>query len=754
MASYFDYKVFIRAKDLQNAMAVCASLPAADEEPQIESISTVSHGRYLVACQGSGKGNMDCYYSLKAKSATYDCQIISISWSEEAGFAVLEKYDNGKETDKEFDLWDEDRDYESFDMSDADFDAEFGPFVATGAAAQQPEEAVAAPPAAFVIRTGAVSEIRGHTEELRIPNGVKEIAHDAFLGCRELKKLILPASVEYFFSVYPGSATGIEAIEVAKGNPHFASKDGVLFNKDFTELCIFPPARTGEYTIPPTVRKLSPAAFQSTLLTKLILSSAIEDVPTCCFEYSKTLSELSISTHDAQSDASIPRYVAKDGILYNSDMTELLCCPPARSGKLVIPESMQRIHERAFWVFDGPMDVMIQDSLAKNGGNKIGIEAFEVEEANPYFSAKDGVLFNKDFTEICMFPPARTGEYTIPPTVRRLSPTAFWRASLTRLIFSSALEDVHAHYFRKSKTLSEFAVSTQDAHAGASLPCYAAKDGVLYNSDMTELFCCPPARSGKLVIPEGVRRIREKAFKEIDGLTEILVPDGVTKIGKAAFSECKNLRSVRLPASLIRISPNTFSECRALTELKIPDSVTAIGGTAFRNCSSLTELKIPDGVTKIVDNTFDRCVSLTEIKIPDGVTKIGEFAFYGCKSLTEIKIPDGVTEIGQKAFAECRGLREVYLSASLSEIKDFTFDNCTALTTVLIPDSVTKICSFAFNFCEALTELVLPGGVTEIGEYNAFPKTCTLCVPHGSRTAVTLRNTKYKRTKAIPNAAK
>ncbi len=373
-----------------------------------------------------------------------------------------------------------------------------------------------------------------------------------------------------------------------------------------------------------------------------------------------------------------------------------------------IPEGVKRITVAAFkdrkWLrkIILPASVTSFDSISD--GDQTGIETIDVDEANPCYASLDGVLFNKDFTELCIFPPARTGEYTMPPTVTRLRQTAFQYTSLTKLTLSPVLDHIGAGYFKRSDTLSALCVSGDDVPTDARPSSFAVRDGMLYSADMTKLFFFPP-HCDVCSIPDSVTEIGEYAFSGCSSLTELSIPDGVTEIGSGAFDGSKSLRSIRLPASL-----------------------RSIGGEAFNCCQALTEITIPDGVTEIEERAFSYCEALTKITIPDGVTKIGKFAFSHCEALTEIAIPDGVTEILDNTFLACKSLRSVHLPASLQS----TGWN-------------------AFKDCKALTEITIPDGVTEINAYS-FSDTVTVRVMHNSPAERAARNAGCKNIKVIPNA--
>ena len=177
-----------------------------------------------------------------------------------------------------------------------------------------------------------------------------------------------------------------------------------------------------------------------------------------------------------------------------------------------------------------------------------------------------------------------------------------------------------------------------------------------------------------ITIPDGVTKIRDRAFSDCSSLQSIDIPNSVTEIGEKVFHFCSSLQSINVSkdnmhyASVDGILFNKdltvivrFPQKNDVKEYVIPTSVTEIGDWAFYGCSSLQSIDIPDGVTEIRNNAFSGCSSLQSINIPNSVTEIGHSAFSGCSSLQSIDIPDSVTEIGESAFSGCSSLEHIYL---------------------------------------------------------------------------------------------
>lgn len=97
---------------------------------------------------------------------------------------------------------------------------------------------------------------------ISLPDSLRIIGQRAFQGCESLTSVMIPRDVtEIGFCAF-ASCKSLSAIDVAEGNAIFSSLDGVLFNKEKTELIQFPSnSPLTEYTIPATVTTISVFAF-------------------------------------------------------------------------------------------------------------------------------------------------------------------------------------------------------------------------------------------------------------------------------------------------------------------------------------------------------------------------------------------------------------------------------------------------------------------------------------------------------------
>lgn len=109
----------------------------------------------------------------------------------------------------------------------------------------------------------------------------------------------------------------------------------------------------------------------------------------------------------------------------------------------------------------------------------------------------------------------------------------------------------------------------------------------------------------------------------------VVVPDGITDIGDRAFMFCNKVTEVILPESLQGIGLASFHGC-GFSHIKIPSSVTYIADTAFLCCTRLRELDLPEGMSVIANSLCCGCEELKRVSIPDSVVIIREGAFKIC----------------------------------------------------------------------------------------------------------------------------
>ncbi len=416
-------------------------------------------------------------------------------------------------------------------------------------------------------------------------------------------------------------------------------------------------------------------------------------------------------------------------------------------GSMFIPATIKEIDERAFYSCDY-------------------LKSFSVSSKSKYFSAIDGVLFNKDQTKLVRYPDNKNGSsYTIPDGVKYIATNAFEASApdkvilsegvlsigegafahsgIEEIVFSDTVTEIGKEAFGYCDSLESIALSASIAEISgdAFLDCdnissysvasgskhFSSINGVLFNKSKTKLVQYPCAREkSSYTIPDGVKYIGAYAFagnRELNkvipsddlvsigsnafarcGLQEFNIPDTVTKIGTFAFDDCY-IGKIVVPEGVTELSDGVFDGCNYLYSVTLPEGLKNIGSRAFHWCSSLKKITIPSTVTSIGDQAFKGC-PLTSIKIPENVTDIGKYVFYGCQ-LSSIKFPDSVKNIGTGALFDCPNLKSVTIGKGLENIGVDVFAICTNLESIKVDSENKNFVSVAgVLFNKAKTELI------------------------------------------------
>ena len=308
-----------------------------------------------------------------------------------------------------------------------------------------------------------------------------------------------------------------------------------------------------------------------------------------------------------------------------------------------IPDSVTSIGNHAFTACTGLTSVEIGNRVASIGKNVFvscsSLININVDGANPYYSSKDGVLFNNDKTELIKYPIGNSEtSYVIPDSVTSIGDFAF--------------------------------------------------------------YCCSSLTN--ITIPNSVTSIGEDAFDSCNGLTSITIPRSIINIGARAFVSCCNLTSVTIPDSVISIGDIAFNGCSCLTSITVDSgnpNYSSKDGVLFNKnktelitypaSNSRTNYEIPDSVTSIGGCAFDDCDSLTNITIPKGVKKIALNAFEGCSNLKDIYYSgteDDWKKISIESRNDCLTNATIHFNSSMpsEEITDgiYLFSNYTSLSLV------------------------------------------------------------------------
>ena len=350
------------------------------------------------------------------------------------------------------------------------------------------------------------------------------------------------------------------------------------------------------------------------------------------------------------------------------------------------------------------------------------LQNITVDPENEYFTSVDGVLYNKDETEIAAYPIGRPAEeYAIQDGVTTVGPYAFYAGrNLKKVDIPNTVTDIEKFAF---------------------IMCE--------NMDSVDL-------------PDGLKSIGENGFYSCN-LSEILLPDSLTQIGETAFNG-NPITEITIPAGVTEIGDSPFmgTDLERINVAEENERYYQEDGVLFdREENALvcypckksgTEYQIPDGISCINTRAFTGNKELEKIVIPDSMTEIKDAGLSSCSNLKEASLPEGIATLGRDIFSFDSGLTSLYLPASLSDcdkeflggtkftsieiapenaaLKEenqtiFTADEKTLIrhydtssSEYTVPDGVEEITNTGFESCKNLQSITLPDSAKTFGEYT------------------------------------
>ena len=589
-----------------------------------------------------------------------------------------------------------------------------------------------------------------NTGTLVIPDGVQHIPSRVFYGIR-YEKIVVPASV---VRISDRAFARAHCKEIVFEEAPAGVEEKTL---ELTEGVFMDMANLTDLTLPARIGLLD---FEGTNLVssnRNLLKINIVGRPT------------------PEQKAEKQYYTSNNGVVCNYDGSELVFVPKYIKGTYTIPAAIQVIGEKAFigcWELEG---VVIKDNV-----KKIKSEAFArcLALASIEFDYNGGSLEieSKAFYEC-------TNLYSVelPKQLQYLGSYAFgYTPKLTTVTINGASNAILEWGAFAEETGRNKGYVT-NIHLGAGAPAFDINsvfygcnlyvldvneynrnfnqiDGVLYNSDKTEILYYPYGMTGNYVIPDTITRIGQGVFENRANIASIEIPASVTEIDFYAFRNCVGLTSLTFAPRTkpLAIRASAFENCIALTSVSLPEGMTEIGGWAFANCTNITTIHIPSTMTnfalaeafygckKIKTITVDpdntkygiedgilyeknngQLVSVLfvpnaltgAVEIPSTVTSISEATFSGKSGITSISFANNQASedlvLGASVFANMTSLAEVRLPAGLKVIPTNAFKG-SSITSVYVPNSVEKVMPGAFANCKKLTTVTFEEGGNEL----------------------------------------
>lgn len=289
----------------------------------------------------------------------------------------------------------------------------------------------------------------------------------------------------------------------------------------------------------------------------------------------------------------------------------------------------------------------------------------EIDKENKNFNFENGILFNKEKTQMIIILPnaIKVDTLVVPNTVTTLKVSNLTSYSqLTKLELPESITYIDPSMFQTLK-INKITIDSNNS-------TYMATDEAIYSKDKTQMVFYF-IQKANVEIEERVKSINSYCFFKNKALTKIKLPSSLTQIGGLAFWGCNNLQQLDLGEKIIFLDPIFIY---GLDDIKvtidsnnvkymIKDNViySKDGKTLITIIGNPTEFVIPKGVTKIGDRAFHNKYNLQKITIPEGVTEIGA-SFNYCTALKEIEIPSSVNKISNECFEYSQNIKKIVIN--------------------------------------------------------------------------------------------
>ncbi|MDF2844291.1 MAG: hypothetical protein K0R00_2717 [Herbinix sp.] len=340
-----------------------------------------------------------------------------------------------------------------------------------------------------------------------------------------ITELIIPPKAQitvWYHSVY--DIPTLTKLSVDKNSQYYSMQNSMLLSKDKSILYDVP-VDCKSLVIPDTVKSMDTMDVLKRNFESIYISKSFEEASLSFLSEIKTIETIEV-------DKANTNYTSIDGVMYTKDLKKLICYPINKKDiSYVMPDSVNRIENIQYLTGNPNLKSITLSKMLQNGDYKFqmshSIEEINVNSNNANYKSVEGVLYNKDMTQLVAYPYQKKDvSYTIPDTVKSATGlyyrTSSWFTEtqylvdvisnpyLETIILGKNVETLFETYEENPlwdfKNLKKFEVNKDN-------PYFSAKDGVLYNKDLSIMYLYPQnLENTELIIPSTMKEVKEKAL--------------------------------------------------------------------------------------------------------------------------------------------------------------------------------------------------------------------------------------------------
>lgn len=342
-------------------------------------------------------------------------------------------------------------------------------------------------------------------EDIRIPEKYKDkkIVMVSFANYDKVKNIYLSKNIEYLTSDNIKGCNNLKTINIDKNNYYFLSLDGVVISKRDNScysldnynvkanlLVAYPQAKEGEeYIVPEEVEEIKNSAFTDCkYLKKIVLPATLKRVNSFSLNRCSALEYVEVLTN-----------------INNINYDAIVDC-----------EKLQDIKYN---------DEVVNWCIYRN------CPKVTIDTSNGRFVIEDGIVYNKDKTQIYKCIDTDIVEFNCKEGVTSINNNAFEGCTkLKKVILSNNVKKIGYRAFSGCESLSE------------------------------------------INFPNSLISISMGAFINCTSLNHIELPESIGYIGSYAFLDCKNLNTVTVNGSILEFADEAFDRCINFTSAIVTDT--------------------------------------------------------------------------------------------------------------------------------------------------------------------------------------
>ena len=371
-------------------------------------------------------------------------------------------------------------------------------------------------------------------ESVDLPDNLVNIGYDMFNMCSSLKEIDLPVGIKYI------------------GDCAFADCGSLT-----------------EITFPSKLQTISYSAFSGTSIETVTIPASVLYIQRGAFAGCPKLTEILVEDGNKE-------FVSIEGVLYESDLTEVVQVPGGYTGVLNIAEGVQIIGDDIVIGFDsvpGITEIHLPSTLVDFDNDFYmcpNVTAIHVAESNPtWFSSEDGAVYAKDMSRLLAVPAGYSNkEFHILEGTQQISGATYkggnaftYCTNITDIYFPASVSEITTMFFTDCCALTGFWVDEENPHY------FSTEDGIILNKAYTKT-----VDDTEITVPEGSVVCAFPCGRT----DEYTLPDGVTTLAEDALFRA-GIQSLTLPESFRTFEEDSLYGCEALKWIRftgdLPDAI-------------------------------------------------------------------------------------------------------------------------------------------------------------------------------------